>query len=263
MIDLNAGSFLAICSDLELMVKEEYPPLKIMELILSQHSGIDGYRGHDFNYLIPLFPKISIIKINSDILGVNPDNLELISSLLISYNSEFIKLPINSDTLEKIQQLCYKNFNLFRYDNLFQTLITTNFKFAFLNLYRSVEMLYQLCYISDLGEKLDIDKIELLNAIDITLKWKPNERNSLCKILNGVSPNERQILTKQLPKIIRETTGKTICSTDALWSWLYDLRCNIVHLKVNHSVINISNKNWNLIFQGLIEVLISTYNFYD
>lgn len=260
-IDLNAGCFLAICSELQLMVREDYPALKIYNQILSQHSQIEGYTGH--RLVKPLFPSITVLKIDSAIFSGDPKNIELIASLLISMNKEYIKLPFNNDTLVQMQQLCYKNFQLFRYENLFQALIASAFKFTFLDLYRSIEMLYQVCYISELENILKIPTTSLLTAIDSSLKWKPNERNTLCKIINEISPSNRQIFTNKLPKIIKSISGDSISSPDHLWGWIYDLRCNIVHLKVLHSKIIISDKNWNVIFQGLIEIIIAAYDKYD
>ncbi len=261
--DLNAGCFLAICSDLQLMVREDYPVLKIANLILSQHNEIEGYIGHKLDDLRPLFPSITILRIDSTIFSGDPTNVELIASLLMSMNKEYIKLPFSNDTLERMQHLCYRNFQLFRYENLFQALTASAFRFTFLDLYRSIEMLYQVCYISELEKTLNISADTLLSAIDSSLKWKPNERNTLCKIINEISPANRPIFTHKLPKIIKNISGDSISAPDQLWGWIYDLRCNIVHLKVHHSKISISEKNWNEIFQGLIEIIISAYDKYD
>ena len=116
---------------------------------------------------------------------------------------------------------------------------------------------------SDVGKTLNISADTLLSAIDSSLKWKPNERNTLCKIINEISPANRPIFTHKLPKIIKNISGDSISAPDQLWGWIYDLRCNIVHLKVHHSKISISEKNWNEIFQGLIEIIISAYDKYD
>lgn len=262
-IDLNAGCFLAICSDLQLMVREDYPALKIANQILSQHSEIEGYIGHKLDDLRPLFPSITLLKIESTVFSGDSTNVELIASLLISMNKEYIKLPFNNDTLDRMQRLCYKNFQLFRYENLFQALTASAFKFTFLDLYRSIEMLYQVCYMLELEKILNISADSLLTAIDSSLNWKPNERNTLCKIINEISPANRPIFTHKLPKIIKNISGNSISTPDHIWGWVYDLRCNIVHLKVHHSKMNISDKNWNDIFQGLIEIIVSAYDKYD
>ena len=263
-IPLNAGSFLAIVSGLNLMVKSEYPPLKIFNEVLSQHCGISDYTGHDFNELKRLFPAIYLYQIDENIYGGDINSIEQMSCIFLTYNREYLRLPYNEETLICFRTLLYLNYKDLRYENIFQALTATNFKYSFLDIYRLIEMLYQLCYMIDIEKRITgVDKFLLLETIDSSLSWKPNERNTLLKIFNSISVSKRPIITKKLPNIIKRTTNQTIANNDALWSWIYDLRCNIVHLKTYHSNIKISNRDWDLIIHGLLEVIIAAYELYD
>ncbi len=259
-ISINAGQFLAVIADIGLMIRKEYPPLRLANNILSQHLDSEGYKGHDFTELLPLFPAINIFFIDEKIYAGDIKSLDQLSCFILIQNKDILRLPYNDETLNSFKQLCYQNFSYIKYENLFQALTATSFKFAFLDIYRSIEMLYQLYYIIDIENEIQgIDREKLLKAIDTSLNWRPNERNTFIKILNSIHVTNRAYITKKLPGVIKRTTGNSVVKNDALWNWIYDLRCSIVHLKTYHHQFKISNKDWDIIIHGLLDVITAAY----
>lgn len=257
---INAGQFLAIIADLGLMVRKEYPPFRIANDILSQHVDSEGYQGHDFKELVPLFPTLKVFFIDESIYAGVIDSLEQLSCVVLIQNKDTLRLPYNDETLNSFKQLCCQNYAYIKYENLFQALTATSFKFAFLDIYRSIEMLYQLHYIIEIEDEIQgIDREKLLKAIDTSLNWRPNERNTFIKILNSIHITDREHITKKLPGVIKRTTGNSVVKNEALWNWIYDLRCNIVHLKTYHQQFKISNKDWDIIIHGLLDVITAAY----
>lgn len=263
-VDLNAGIFTAIVSDFNLMVNKNISANIVAQKILSLHVDADEYIGHSFNDLIFLFPQITIYKINDQVYSGDINSLEQMACIVLSHNKALLSLPFSDNTLESFRELCCHNYSTIKYDNLLQAITSTNFKFAFLDIYRSIEMLYQVCYITDIEKNVqNIDRDVLLKAIDTHLSWKPNERNSLVKIINSLKVSDKPVLFKQISKVIKETSGQICVKEDAIINWIYDLRCNIVHLKTYHPTLILTNKNWDTLLYVIIEFVSHAYHLYD
>ena len=143
------------------------------------------------------------------------------------------------------------------YDSIVQALLSSHFKFAFLDLYRCIELLYQVIYIDDAHKKLSltINRTEFLNAIDDKLGWKPNERNAIKKIfIETIDPYKNE-----LQKSIKEIDNQISSFSD----WLYDLRCSIVHLKSAQKKFELTHSQWDKLISGMTRLLFYWYQKYQ
>jgi hypothetical protein len=239
---LNSGLFTAVVTELELPVKSSVTDLQLEQNILSQSTADSLYQGHDMIDLIPIFPNIFVGEITNQYVG-DPHNLPQLVCSYIALNKKFVALPFSQSTLDKINDLVLLNSKILSYDNIIQCLLTSHFKYSFLDLYRCIEMLYQIIYVDDTHAKLalTIDKTDFLLAIDENLSWRPNERNALKKIFC------------QTPGIYMANLNQAIRAIDhqikSYSDWLYDLRCNVVHLKS-------AQKKFNLKHHGSSEILV-------
>ena len=262
--DLNAGIFAAVVSDLDLMPNHHISSNRISNDILSQYVGLEDYKGHSYQELEPIFPKIKIYTINENIYAGDISSIEQLVCLILASNKCLLKLKYSETTLETFRHLFYKNYSSLKYDTLFQALTSNSFKFAFLDIYRAIEMLYQICYIADVESELNnVSREDLLKYLDSALNCKPNERNSLIKIINSILPSDRNYISTRIRNIVgRFKQGNTV-SDESIWNWIYDLRCSIVHLKTHHQTYHLSDREWDMLIYCLLVLIMSAYTLYN
>lgn len=253
---LNSGLFTAIVSDLEVPPRSDRSIYYLEENILSQHVNIQGYAGHELNDLIDIFPNIHVFKITNQFTGDCRNILQL-ASIYISANKKFILLPLSERSLHNLQNLTLCNSKIISYENIIQALVSSHFKFCFLDLYRCIEMLYQIIYVDETYTILGLTspKIDFLYAIDTYLKWKPTERTSLAKLFSLTPNSHGQGLINAVQKISNRVSDHS--------GWLYDLRCNIVHLKSQQQTIQITNNQWDELIIGIAKFLEYWYQRYQ
>ena len=241
---INSGLFTAIITELELPVMSTVTNLQLEQNILSQSKSEPLYVGHDMNDLLPIFPNIFIGEITSQFIG-NKNNLPQIVCSYLAINKKFITLPFSTDTLNNLNDLVLLNSNILNYDSIIQALLSSHFKFAFLDLYRCIEMLYQIIYVDDTHKKLSltIDKTEFLLAIDDKLNWRPNERNAIKKLF-AETP---EVYKVELNKAIKNVDNQIKSYSD----WFYDLRCSIVHLKSVQRNFSLTHEQWDKLILGI------------
>lgn len=253
--DVNAGLLTTIISELELSVNKGISNLFLEENILSQSTVDPLYEGHDKSDLARIFPNIYATKITSGFSG-DPKSIYQLISFLITLNSKFIFLPFSQKTLDKIQELVASNSTILSYESITQALFSSHFKFAFLDLYRCIELLYQIIYLDETYNKLSlsIDKTHFLIAIENDLGWRPKERTSLMKIFNDTPSSFKFDINKAIKEAAPGVTN--------YGNWLYDLRCNIVHLKSIQKSFELKERDWEKIIFGTTQLLCYWYNRY-
>lgn len=241
---INSGLFTAIVSELELPIKSSVTNLYLEQNILSQNNSDPLYKGHDMVDLLPIFPNIFVCEITPQFIGDNSNIHQIVCSYLAN-NKKFIGLPFSENTLDKLNELVLLNSKILNYDNIIQSLLSSHFKFSFLDLYRCLEMLYQIIYIDDTHTKLAlaIDKTDFLLAIDDKLNWRPNERNALKKLFAETPEPYRNEVNNTIKKISQKK--------NELSDWLYDLRCSIVHLKSSHKNFELKPQEWDKLIFGI------------
>jgi len=259
--NLNSGMFVAIIDGLELETLSTADPLAIANNILFEHGGIVGYAGHEMANILSCFDNIQCFSIDSTQFSNPQEKIECILSLLLCENKELLQLPFSDSAIEAIEQLCIAQKTDVRYDCVLQSLTATDYKYAFLSTYQMFEMYYQITYINEVESKLHTgDAGKLQKVIDETLSWKPNERSSLIRILNNARKGSTSSLIHDMPKVTKAAMGTAIMNPEAIWSWIYDLRCNIVHLKKFQKKMDLSEDNWNTLLCGMYEALDGIYS---
>jgi hypothetical protein len=243
---LNAGLFAAIVSDTELPIKTSVTNLQLEQSILSQNKNVPLYQGHDYNDLRKYFPNIYVAEITTQFIG-DPNNLQQIICSYLALNKKFITLPFSDNTLHKINDLVLLNSSILSYDSIIQSMLSSTFKFAFLDMYRCIELLYQIIYVDDTYKNLSltINRTIFLNAIDEKLNWKPNERNSLKKLFSETPEIHKREIVQTIKRI------SNVKQADNCSDWLYDLRCSIVHLKSTQKVFNLTPVDWDKLLFGI------------
>ncbi|KAB2913219.1 MAG: hypothetical protein F9K23_17845 [Bacteroidetes bacterium] len=257
---LNPGLFVGVIYEFELPVLKNISNDQLVQNILSQHKNLVGYEGHELNDLLKIFPNIFVMKISGQYLySTNQRKHQQLIAHYLSINKKFINLPFSNDTLEAISNLVLLDSKILKYENIIQALLSFQFKFAFLDLYRCIEMLYQIVYINEpynniFSKKGSITKLEFLEKIEFSLNWRPNERNTLNKIFEE-TPGEYK---KRIKIAAQAIDGQAKANSN----WLYDLRCSIVHLKANHREFELTPYQWDKIILGTVDMLLYWYSEY-
>lgn len=253
---INAGIFTAIISELELPVKSSVTNLYLEQNILSQNNSDPLYVGHDIVDLLPIFPNIFLCEISPQFIGDNTNIHQIVCSYLAN-NKKFVTLPFSEATLDKMNDLVLLNSKILNYDSIIQSLLSSHFKFSFLDMYRCLEMLYQIIYIDDTYTKLalTIDKTDFLLAIDDKLNWRPNERNALKKLFSETPTTFRVEIDNTIKSISQKK--------NELSDWLYDLRCSIVHLKSSHRKFELKSQEWDSLIFGIVKLTTYWYQKYQ
>lgn len=254
--EINSAAFTAIICEFELPVRNNISALYLENNILSQKMGDEGYDGHSLNEMETLFPNVFMCEVTSDYIGDQKNIQQLIISYFTS-NRKFLRLPFENSTLALINEISMLNSTILNYDSIIQILLSSQFKFAFLDIYRSIELLYQLVYVDEVHSKLalTVKKMQLLQVLEVELnRWRPREREALEKIFYGTAATDRQHIIKAIQKI----DGKVKSYHD----WLYDLRNNIVHLKAQHTAMKLTDRQWNEIIHGVSNLLKYWYSKY-
>lgn len=256
LIDNNAGLFTALISELEIQVKPDVTLQYLEQYILSQSDFDSLYSGHEYVEIAKVFPAMYVYEVTIDYAG-NPENINQLVCHYLTSNPSLIALPYSNDTVNLLNDLTLLNSEIISYESIVQSLLSSNFKFAFLDLYRCIEMLYQIVYIDEAYDHLGLsmDKTTFLQAIDSKLNWRPVERNSIKKIINDTPPTELSHIISEIKKI--EPNLKDVSN------WIYDLRCNIVHLKKFQTQVTIQKKNWDGIIKGVTQILVFWYRKYQ
>lgn len=255
-IEINPGLFVALVSELELPIPKAITPKILEEKILSQHVDSDQYSGHEVHELVTVFPDIFVAEVTKDFFG-DPKNLIQLAAYYLATNRQLLSIPFKDSTLDEVVFLLSTNSNILNYENILQALLASQFKFAFLDLYRCIELLYQVIYISKTSSALGMptQQFKVLSAIDETLGWRPVESVSLRKIFT------------ETPKPLITSLGDAIRSYDGnvgdYSKWLYMLRNNIVHLKPTHQSVYLKDSQWEPIICGLVRILKFWYQKYN
>lgn len=253
---INSGLFVAVVTELELPVKSNISNLFLEQNILPQNESDPLYEGHDMSVLLNIFPNIYVGEITAQYIG-DRTNIQQVLCSYLTDNKKYINLPFSQNTLDKLNELVSQNSKILSYDSIVRSLLSSHFKFSFLDLYRCLEMLYQIIYVDDAHKKLllTIDKTDFLLAIDNKLSWRPNERNALNKLFAETPPEYRD----EINNIIKNISGKK----NNFSEWLYDLRCSIVHLKSAQNDFKLNNQQWDKLIFGIAHLTIHWYQKYQ
>lgn len=243
-VDINAGIFTALVSELSIGVHIHADAAEIFNNIMFQHTET-GYAGHDYLELITYFEPITVFKILED-APLTVDALTRLSGYLLSKNINSLSLPFSPATILKYEKTFLEGSNNIPFENVLVSLVSVQWKFAFLDLYRCLERLYSVIPLDDLHQSLGLG-IVLLDfsaRIEEKLGWRPKEEDALGKLLIDVPPDILDYF-----EIVKAKYGH---SETKIHTWIYILRNSIVHFRPATQSISLSDDDWDIIIQGCL-----------
>jgi hypothetical protein len=247
--ELNAGIFSVLIYELKLAVLKEAQASLIEDKVLNltpqeaQNQGKER-KEIDFQSIIDFFPTIQFFKIDT-IKQIK--ELHQITGELLTTNELYYILPYQNATIEKFEQLFQANVPNLLYENILASYVASDFRFAYLDLYRCIEMLQELNFYESLYQEYTLKGLSGISLGDFvaTFKDKTNLEPKLADALEKLLANR--------PNAMPQAQGKS------LHKWLYEHRNSIAHLRTGQTNIVFSETEWNQIICEMLDLIESLY----
>jgi len=245
--ELNAGIWVSIISELELELKKDYDELNLTEVIEyiwkveHKRSKIVFNEVVSSKSLEDFFPKIYLFKV---LETLSEDQIYQITGQILSKSTSNHLLPYNNKILDKFYEIFEKGHKNIPFDNILASYTASDYRFAYLDLYRCLEKLQILFFFQKLHQEAKIQD----SLIDFCRKFY-NETK--------LEPK----LSDSLKKLFRSVFDEKIAEKRA--DSFYKIRNGIVHLGVVNKV-EIPNQTdkekWNTHILDLIEIIMLVYD---
>lgn len=252
--ELNAGIFSTLIYELKLTVLGEILGSEIENSALTTtpqeiqkqdiETGKKAFKPIDFQLITGFFPSIQFFKV--DVTKQSTD-LHQITGELLTINELYCILPYQHETVENFAQLFQANVPNLLYDNILASYVASDFRFAYLDLYRCVEMLQELNFYESLYQEYKAKGLSGISLGDFVATFKketnlePKLADALEKLLAGRPNNMPQANNKALHK------------------WLYENRNFIAHLRTGQTNIYFSETEWNQIIHETLVIIQDLY----
>lgn len=251
-LDLNAGLVTLLVTENLVNLNPTINFLEFDNEIMYQHIDT-AYSGHNFIDLIPFLEPIQFYKLTENSLLSNED-LDRVLLYIYSNNSNNLILKFSDSVLRTISEISLVSSKHISYGLILYSLISTNYKHAFLELYRLIERLFPVNYLKDFYSKVmtDLHFIEFAAELENITTWRPREDEAIEKIF--CLSNES---TKESFKAFFESSVTLKAQTDH--KYFYKLRNSIVHFRANHEEFELTNDQWNLLILATLYLIDQQY----
>ena len=248
--DINSGCWAAIISDLDLSLKKNIDTSRLEEVFgcgwetndkgfkaIKFDESVDGFKFKDF------FPDITLYKIISRFTQ-KEELSQIIGSILVTGDA-YRLLPYTQSVIQKFKCIFDDGSKNIPFDNLLASYVASEFKFAYLDLYRCMERLQPLYFLSGFYKKLSLNNKSLLEFCEEfydTTKLSPSLEKSLEELLKSLLP-------------VGINANKD----------LYKIRNQIVHLRPNQSndLIPHGIQEWNELILNMLIIVKELYHIHQ
>lgn len=249
--NINAGAWVAIIDELELPLIGD---TDILQEILESDWEINpqGFKQVQFDTVVShyslkdCFPHISLYKIIDRF--TQKEELNQITGIVLTESRNYCLLPYSSQVLQEFKNTFEKGSKYIPFENILASYVASDFKFAYLDLYRCIEGLQPLYFLKDFYVKLALNNKSIQDFyIDFyeTTKLEPKLEDSLKKLLESIDINYQY-------------ADKQNYNPD---KYLYRLRNQIVHLRPQQTndLIPKSIDEWNLLILDILQIIQKLY----
>jgi hypothetical protein len=189
-IDLNGGIITALLFELKVSIIKTANVLEIANEIFIE--PIERITRYNFQAIEKFFEPILVYKIYEDCPFINDDTIDLIklSSFYIIKNREIMWLDFTQETLSIFEKIFLEGSNNIPYENLMFSLVSVNWKYSFLDVYRCIERLFPICSLRDLHTFLKIEPSlqEFSIHIEDYIGWKAKEDKAIEELVKPAPP---------------------------------------------------------------------------
>jgi len=244
--EVHAGMFTAVLYYAKLNVMNGVSPFAIANDIMIMDHG-DDVKKVPLNQLEGYFSEVNVFNVSDDRI-VNMSALQLLAVAVSSSNSHYY-LPYSDDVGKIFLDIAVESCNKYPYELLIYAMLSSHYKHAFLEIYRSIERLYPIPKLMEFHSSLAVDHI---NAISLSglleqhLSWRPSEEESLRELIENLSDGVRDIL-----RGVVESDGG---DSKNLSKWLYRLRNSQVHYREALRRHDMEEDRWNAIIYACLAI---------
>ncbi|MEA5576156.1 hypothetical protein [Anabaena sp. UHCC 0451] len=249
--NLNSGAWVAIVDGLELPVTGD---TDILQEILESDWEINqqGFKQVQFDTVVgnfslkDCFPTISLYKIIDRF--TQKEKLEQITGIALTESESYCLLPYSAEVLQEFTDTFETGNQYIPFENILASYVASDFKFAYLDLYRCIEGLQPLYFLKDFYDKLALNNKSVQDFyIDFyeTTKLEPKLEDSLKKLLESIKINYKYADKQHYSPSL----------------YLYKLRNQIVHLrpKQTNDLIPKSIADWNFLMLDMLTIVQELY----
>lgn len=281
---LNSGAWIAILYELDLPLKKDIDISQLQEVLDTEwEQNNQEYKEIIFDQnnnrysLKDFFPDVSLYKIT--LKFTQPDELHQILGLMLVKGTNCRLLPYSEEVIKKFEEIFDDGDKNIPFDNLLASYVASDFKFAYLDVYRCIEKLQPLYFFKEFYKTLSFkDGKSLLKFCDdfyATTKLEPSLSNSLQKLLESV----KRVPIKSIPIIIWQLLIHLIeddfmagfifiycykypIKSNAKNFDLYNIRNQIVHLRPNQTnhLIPKGIIEWNELILNILNIVKELYS---
>jgi hypothetical protein len=262
---INAGLFTVLVTEKEekiglpLKIRRNADAREIFNNILSQHDGVEGYTGHNFLELVPYFEPFAIFEMIS---GSRIYDFDLVrtTAYLFGINPKNLILPFSNETMTIFQDICLFGSAKLPYEDILLSLISFNWRYSFLHIYRCLERLLPVCVLSDIYPNYigNITFEDFALEIKRLTSWQPKEEAAWEHLIENVLPKQNYL---SLLAIKQKIVG--INDQQSLAKWFYNLRNRIVHRQKGDEVPRLGDTVWDELIRVCLDMLKVYYQHYD
>ncbi|HAT76756.1 MAG TPA: hypothetical protein DCS19_07900 [Flavobacterium sp.] len=263
--NLNSGAWTAIIHELDIDLKKDTDISKnLLEELLESEWEINsrGYKVVNFEKDINgeineeingftlkyCFPSISFYKIINKFN--QKEELRKITGIALTQSNSYRLLPYTDDVLKEFKEIFENGNKYIPFDNILASYVASDFKFAYLDLYRCIERLQPLYYFKNFYNKLGLSDKSLQDFCHDfydTTKLEPRPNDSLNELLQSID----------IKKICQynKNKGKSFAS------YLNQLRNQIVHLRPKqiNDLVPQSIPDWNCLMLDMLKIVKELY----
>lgn len=247
--NLDVSLFMAISNIL--IPKIVKSPAEIRERLYNEEEKSSNFVGYKFEELKPLYEGISIFKIQFD-YNIYNQTISTIAGIVCD-NKGFLALPLSDDTINSYRDLCFQQYTCV--ENLISSMTSYNWHYAFLDVYRCIEPLFDKPIVYEMFDKWKINKgqfNDLHNFIRDRFHWTRNEKDAMDSLFSN------------LPEQYKQNYNGLDVINGNLGYKIYDLRNKIVHFQDHQNDLEntYTIEKWNKLIKALLESLKYFYTYY-
>jgi hypothetical protein len=261
-VDINSGAWVAIVKELNLPLRKNVND--ILKEILGCDWEEDSFSRKRiiFNQKVDilefgessledLFCEISLYKITSKFTQANSlYQLYQLTGCILVKGASYRLLPYSGDVIEKFEDIFENGNKYIPFDNILVSYVASDFKFAYLDLYRCIEKLEPLYFLKDLYSDLYKD----LPSKNLTFL-------EFCKNIDKYIRLYRLGSHTSLLANLFQSTGITKIESEKLAGKLFNTRNIIAHLSPNQAnELPQDDSDWN---EYIYDILCLIKTLYD
>jgi hypothetical protein len=290
--DENAALITILLAETSIGLKRGVHPLAIVDEIYSQHTQ-PGYKGYDFSDIAKFLEPRFLFKVPKSSIFVGAD-LYQIGCYLIASTDDCINLPFSHLLQAAYRDVIISTQRKISYENISQSLTCISWKHCYLELYRCIERLFPISYLSQMKQDLGIANslLEIASNLENTISWRPKEEEALKRLMDVCDETLRSRMKALLPKTqapaakegpsapvpeqIEATPPAAFVNSNAadeddpenpmtkkFAGYIYKIRNQIVHFRAAHEKIDLSDELWNTILALQLHIIQFLYNNFD